>query len=174
MNEVWKDIEGYEGIYRVSNLGRVKSLDRLDGSGAFRKSRLLKLSLASVGYFRVNLCAKGKYESLYVHRLVAKAFIPNIDNKPSVNHIDGNKKNNSINNLEWVTPKENTTHAISNGLMFNGVLSNLKLSPMIVIEIKKRLEQGESRRSIANSIGVSFGAVRDIDVRRSWKHIEFH
>lgn len=109
--EIWKDIEGYER-YTVSNLGNVKNN---------KTGKILSTRVASNGYLRVNL-RKGnvKYEKptvMHVHRLVAKAFIDNPDNKTTVNHIDGNKTNNRVDNLEWATSKENTAHAIQHGLM---------------------------------------------------------
>lgn len=109
--EIWKSISGYER-YAVSSLGRVRN----NVSG-----KILNTRKASNGYLRVNV-RKGdiKYEKptvLHVHRLVAEAFLPTIEGKNYVNHIDGNKENNRLSNLEWVTSKENTAHAIQNGLM---------------------------------------------------------
>lgn len=96
--EVWKDIEGYEGLYQVSNLGRVKNS---------RTGRILKFGKHKNGYLQVILCKNGKTKHYYIHRLVAKTFIPNPQNKPEVNHIDENKENNHVENLEWVTHNEN-------------------------------------------------------------------
>ena len=118
-DEVWKDIEGYEGLYQVSTCGNVKSLPKVrrNGTGTYiQKERLLKPSNTSTGYKKVELCKDGKRKGFKVHRLVAIAFIPNPDNKPEVNHIDGNKINNNIDNLEWVTSSENSVHAYETGL----------------------------------------------------------
>ena len=106
--EIWKDINGYDGFYRISNLGRVKSA---------RYNRYLKLFFNKKGYARINLNKKGKLKTYRVHRLVAQAFIPNPNNKPQVNHKDGNKRNNCVDNLEWVTNEENYEHAIKNNLI---------------------------------------------------------
>lgn len=106
--EIWKDIEGYEGLYQVSNLGRVKS--------NLRKGRILKPSTTHDGYYNLTLSKNGQLKTYRVHRLVCSAFISNPLNKSEVNHIDGNKKNNSIENLEWCTRSENAKHAHKTGL----------------------------------------------------------
>ncbi len=115
MEETWKGISGYEGYYQVSNLGRIKSLKREDSNNQFGNENILKIE-SKRRYLHIALRVNGncKYES--IHRLVALAFIPNQENKPFVNHIDGNKHNNIYSNLEWVTAKENSIHAINNGL----------------------------------------------------------
>lgn len=110
MKEVWKDIEGYEGIYQISNLGAVKSLARVDAKGNNRVEKILKGIPTSDGYLRVHLCINTKRIKKPIHRLVAETFIPNPDNKPQVNHIDEDKTNNTLDNLEWVTAKENVNH----------------------------------------------------------------
>lgn len=118
--EVWKTIKGYEGLYEVSNLGRVKSLVGWNGHEYVKRVRMLKPSKqnAKDDYFRliVNLTKNHKKKSYKVHRLVAEAFIPNPDNKPQVNHIDGDTFNNKADNLEWCTDRENKIHAIETGL----------------------------------------------------------
>jgi hypothetical protein len=120
--EIWKDVVGWEGMYLVSNLGNIRSLDRLvrgpHPEGRIIKGKLRKL-LTVKGYLSINLIDKksGKSTRNSVHRFVAEAFIPNTDNKPEVNHIDGNKKNNKVDNLEWCTRIENVRHAINTGLM---------------------------------------------------------
>ena len=100
MEEIWKDIEGSEELYQVSNMGRVKSL---------RKNIILKNQRAR-GYERVILCIKNSPKNYSVHRLVATAFVPNPDNLPQVNHKDENKLNNCVDNLEWCTPKYNINY----------------------------------------------------------------
>lgn len=110
MDEIWKDIEGYEGEYQISNLGRVKSLPKkcFNGKGYFIKAgRILKPIQDKKGYLNVWL----RKNIFKVHRLVAMTFIPNPDNLPQVNHKDGNKTNNKVINLEWVTDGENLLHA---------------------------------------------------------------
>lgn len=107
--EIWKAIEGTKGFIEVSNEGRVRSL--LRGT-----PRILKTSIDSKGYHRIRVTIEREKKGFKLHREVAKAFIPNPYNKPQVNHKDGNKNNNSVSNLEWVTNKENVHHAIKNGM----------------------------------------------------------
>lgn len=120
MEEIWKDVVGYENLYRVSNRGNVKSLDRVSkfytGYG-IRKGKDLKLTEDRNGYHRINLYKDGKSKQSFVHRLVAKAFIEKVKGKHHINHLDGNPKNNKVENLEWCTPKENTAHAYKNNLI---------------------------------------------------------
>ncbi len=113
--EKWTDIEGYEGLYMVSNLGNVKSLPKPHRYGK-KTEIILKGRPDKAGYLRVNLCKDGVTIDSRVHRLTAKHFIPNSDNKPDVNHINGIKWDNKVENLEWVTPKENNQHAWDTGL----------------------------------------------------------
>lgn len=112
MREIWKDIKNYEGLYQVSNLGRIRSLNYLHT----KKIAILKLIVRGNGYHGVSLCKKGIKKSVFVHRVVAETFIPTPNNKFQINHKDGNKFNNTIDNLEWVTPKENMKHSIEKGL----------------------------------------------------------
>lgn len=108
--EIWKDIEGYEGLYQVSNKGRVKSLN-YKRTG---KEGILSSSPTSSGYLIVNLCKNKKQKPFYIHRLVAKAFLPNPNNLPQVNHKDENKENNTVYNLEWCTAKYNNNYGTHN------------------------------------------------------------
>lgn len=117
--EIWKDIKGYEGLYQVSNFGEVKSLDRIVKNGncnMFIKGRKLKQATSTTGYSIAAIQKNGKQQMKKVHRLVLSAFISNPLNKKCVNHINGIKKDNILHNLEWVTYKENTKHAILTGL----------------------------------------------------------
>lgn len=109
MTEIWKGIKGCEDLYQVSNTGKVKSLKYNHTS----QEKILKPQKQTNGYFTVNLFGR----ATSIHRLVAQAFVPNAENKPVINHKDGNKENNSADNLEWCTPRENTIHAVKNGLI---------------------------------------------------------
>jgi len=106
MCEVWVDIIEYEGLYQVSNLGRVRSLDRPS-----KKGRILKQNKGSSGYLHISLWKHGKGYIINTHRLVALTFIQNKLNLPQVNHKDLNKHNNNVENLEWITNKNNGIHA---------------------------------------------------------------
>lgn len=119
MNEIWKEIEGFNGDYLISNLGRVKSLKN-------NKESILKPFKSGGGYYKVALSKNKMSKTLYIHRLVAKAFIQNPENKPEINHIDGCKTNNQVTNLEWITHKQNIQHAYNAGLMENTRKSVIK------------------------------------------------
>lgn len=116
MEEIWKDVVGYEGLYQVSNLGRIKSLIRYTLNYKCNKEKILNNRISKSGYCYIYLSKNKQIKGFRVHRLVAQAFISNPNNLPQVNHKDGNKKNNSVNNLEWCTAKENTNHAERNSL----------------------------------------------------------
>ena len=105
MQEIWESVKGYEGLYEVSNLGRVRTLKRATTSGVVLKQAVKH------GYMHVCLSKDGKPSTKRVHRLVAEAFIANPMDKPVVNHIDGDKTNNAVSNLEWATNSENELHS---------------------------------------------------------------
>ena len=110
MHEEWKPIDGFEGLYEISSYGRVKSFK------VYQSGKILKPSPDLNGYLRLSLAKEGKNKYVNVHRLVAEAFLPRISGKTCVNHIDGNKANNRLDNLEWCTYSENIKHAIRTGL----------------------------------------------------------
>lgn len=117
--EIWKDIPNYEGFYQASNLGRIRSVDRYVYHGTrkrFWKGQIIKPKIDH-DYYSVCLSKHGKIRYYRVHRLVAFAFIVNPQNKPYINHIDGNKRNNRVENLEWCTASENNIHAMKTGLI---------------------------------------------------------
>lgn len=116
MEEIWKDIEGYEGLYMISSMGRVKSVDRqVRKENYFRTVRenFLKQRLGKHGYVQVTLCKDGRMKTYLIHRLVAKAFIPNPESKPYIDHINTIKTDNRTDNLRWVTRKENGQNPLS-------------------------------------------------------------
>ena len=113
LDEVWKDINNYEGLYQISNLGNVKSLDRkVKRKNHYKtvKGIMLKKTIDATGYYVVNICKCGKSAKKNIHRLVAETFIPNPKNYPIINHKDENKLNNCINNIEWCSYKYNNNY----------------------------------------------------------------
>lgn len=191
--EIWKTIPGYEGIYKVSSHGRVRSLDRntiafMPGVGSytrFFKGKTLKQShfigsKSSPGYWCVGLRPlNGVRLPCLVHRLVAMTFIPNPENKPTVNHKDGNGKNNHVSNLEWCTRLENNQHAIRTGLhdphftknRRRGSASNTSvLKELDVIQIKSLLGK-ISQTDIAKMFKVHPSTIHLIKKGRNWKHL---
>lgn len=167
MKEEWRDIKGYEGLYQVSNLGRVKSFKG-------RKERLFTLYLRKDGYYEVGLRKDKTRKFKLVHRLVAEAFIPNSDDKPQVNHINGLKTDNHLNNLEWCTAKENTNHAIDTGLINqvgeNG--SNAKINKEVALSIINLLETTtKTQPEIAELCSTTTRVVSPIASGITWKHL---
>ena len=121
INEEWKPVKGYEGYYEISNYGNVKSVDRIKKEicrhggyrTTFHKGKYIKQFENNKGYYFVRLSKSNAIEKKYLHRLVAEAFIPNPENKPEVDHIDGKPQNNNIKNLQWATHKENLNNPIA-------------------------------------------------------------
>jgi hypothetical protein len=158
--EVWKDVAGYEGAYQVSNFGRIK-----------RGNRVLKLTLRNT-YMYAHLSLHGKQKQARVHRLVAEAFISREENKPSVNHIDGDKQNNRVENLEWCNQSENQVHALQHGLADYGENSvKAKLQNKDVAEIRKLLKEGVTQKNIAKLYNVHPSVICDINTKRKWKYV---
>ena len=119
MEEIWKDIPNYEGLYQASNLGRIKSIQYFNHTNnkIYPRDKILKPILNEKGYCRVDLSKSRKIKRHRVHRLVAETFIPNPYNLLEVNHIDGNKQNNKVNNLEWCSHSYNMKEACKLGLV---------------------------------------------------------
>lgn len=120
LQEIWKPVVGYEGLYEVSSFGRVKSLPIVlkRNSGSFKRGeKILSNQVGTHGRLEISITKNGVPKRVSVHRLVAIAFIPNPDNKETVNHIDGNPKNNHVDNLEWMSVSDNIRHGFKNGLI---------------------------------------------------------
>ena len=159
MIEEWRSIAGFEGLYEVSNLGRVRSLDRIvhrkDGTPIVRQGQIIRHGVAGgrrKKYPHVTLSRGGKSIGRLIHRLVAMAFIPNPLNLPEVNHIDGVKTNNAVTNLEWMTTADNKRHASKIGL-YTG--SKPKISDDSIVEIRRMHVDGFKQKDIARLFNVS-------------------
>lgn len=162
---MWKTIQ-YEQNYEVNTEGQVRNKE---------SGQIKSLRYSSKGYARVTLYPSGKTYS--VHRLVAEAFLPNPDDLPSVNHKDGNKRNNKITNLEWCTPKQNTRHAIDviktmQTADWSGIRNpEHKLDYGLVYSIKFGLLNKLSNYRLQQMIGVQEETIRRIKVNKLWKHV---
>lgn len=171
--EIWKTIKGFEN-YQVSNLGNVKSLEKYylmrNKYPILLKERILK-QVNSNGYLSVGVHLNNKQKTIKVHRLVAIAFIPNLFNKASVNHINGIKSDNRFENLEWCTSKENTKHAIKNNLIIfkKGEDSKcVKLNNIKVLEIR---ESNLTPTQLSKIYNISRTTIYDIKLNKTWTHI---
>ncbi len=150
-NEEWRDIAGFEGLYQVSSLGRILRLPRMTSDGRHLSAQLRAQSVETQ-YAQVELYKEGKGKMCLVHRLVAQAFIPNPENKPTVNHKDGNKLNNTVSNLEWATQQENNQHALRTGLVVTKPVKCLENNQTYmygsIAEAELKLPYGSVYRSI--------------------------
>ena len=177
MTEIWKDIKGYEGFYQASTLGRILAKERqvFHSRGGMKtlSEKILSKSKANNGYSVVCLCKEGKVKQETVHRIIAKTFIPNPEDKPQVNHINGIKTDNRIENLEWATSHENNKHAFAIGIrsMTKGQsCSWAKLTRKQAMEIKYDFPDMPVKE-LAQKYNVSYGAIYGIIKKRNWKHI---
>lgn len=177
--EIWKEIPEFKGYYQASNQGRIRSMPRKSWNGKTivdRKTRILRNQNLPDGYQQVGIMMPGERQlRYYVHRLVASAFIPNVNNKPFVNHIDGVKHHNTPDNLEWVTKSENAKHSFATGLQCNKGEQHPshKVTTADVLKIRERYKNGESTYHIFNSgdYKLSYTNIKDIVSRRLWVHV---
>ena len=165
MKEQWREIENYED-YLISDQGRVYS---------YYTKKFLKPRKKNSGYFQIGLRKNGVRKFYIIHRLVALAFIYNLENKLTVNHIDGCKANNHVSNLEWNTQKENIQHSWSSGLVKPKIgvnNSQVKLSENQVLEIRRLYETGEyTKTALGKIFGVHRTLISLIILRKNWTHI---
>lgn len=163
--EVWKDVRGYKGYYQVSNLGRVKSLNRTLSNGIRKKGIILKQHKRGLGYLFVVLSKGGEVKNRYAHRLVAEAFVPNSNKHEEVDHKDANKTNNAVSNLEWVSRKENVKRSWEKGLMENQRRAAIKVgrsrSKKVIKmnELGEPLEEYESQTEAARNVGIAQSSI---------------
>jgi hypothetical protein len=173
--ERWRPVVGCESYYEVSDLGRVRSLDRVvpRGDGVYNlRGKALSPSVQQNGYVKITLTVGGVKKTHMVHRLVARAFIGEIAGDLQINHIDGNKKNNNAENLELVTAKQNTAHAIAAGLHNTVGERNgqSKLNEEQVLEIVHLARLGVRQCELARRYGVNRATIGGIVNGKSWKH----
>lgn len=174
MKEIWKPVVGYEGLYEVSNLGKVKSLPRkYFNRNRYTKEQILSTWVDAYGYKRVKLTNKTDGKSTKIHRILCEAFLPNPENKPYINHKDGNKLNNSLENLEWCTPAENIQHAYDSGLMPRKYGEENPVSKLSYKDIEQirilRKTRGYTYKELGEMFGVSSSQIGKIVNKRSWK-----
>jgi hypothetical protein len=159
-NETWIS---FANGYEVSNTGNVRSIDRVIKTAKYPmnlKGKMLKPAIDKKGYKRVAIMVDGKLITLKVHRIVAKAFIDNVNDKPQVNHIDGIKTNNHVSNLEWMNNSENIQHAFDNGLM--------KAKRLHESHRSKQTKEGIERMCFLRSLGMSYQSIaKEVGVSKS-------
>jgi len=173
--EIWKDIKGYESLYQVSNYGRVKRLgktvERSYHGNIQYKEKILKIKTTNT-YHQIGLTKNKTRKHYLLHRIVCIAFIPNPNNKPEVNHINGLKNDNRVENLEWVNASENIKHAFKSGLKSQkGQKNNAsKLNNKQVYDIKY-IKKNFDQRDLAKEYNVSVSLINYIINNKIWKHI---
>ena len=164
--EIWKNVVGFEEQYEISNLGNLRSKERFvkhwRGGERKYKSNVKNIRLNDKGYFRCNLKNEGKRYDFTIHKLVALAFIPNEENKPVVNHKNGIKTDNRVENLEWCTVQENITHAVKNRLV------KTKLTDE---QAKEIFNSQLSHRKLAKLYNITSSIVWRIKNKKAYKHL---
>jgi hypothetical protein len=185
LQEEWRPVPEFEDYYEISNMGRVKSkaiFIRHDGNwsdehGYVKKIKTKNITMNRYGYLTSKLCKLGKCRRLTVHRLVAKAFIPNPEGFTQVNHVDGNKENNVVTNLEWVSAARNIQHAYETGLMNSDHLQgsnhhNAKLTEEDVKTMRRIYNEGTvTIKALANKYNIGASTARDILTHRTWRNV---
>lgn len=167
--EEWKDVAGFEGLYRASNLGRIRGVGRYvaqrQGGRQLRRGRIIQGAINRMGYVQLVLCKDGGQKSREVHRLVAQAFVPNPNNLPCVNHKDADKTNNAVSNLEWCTQRENVRHAIRHKTRQTIPAETIRL-------VHERHANGEPAASIARSLSLPYKTVLRLTDGNEWRHVD--
>lgn len=175
---IWKDVVGYEGLYEISSLGDIKSLKRYCKSKTgFRvvPEKILKPKIDKYGYLVLHISKNNVRWNITIHRLVAIAFLPNINNYPQINHKDGNKLNNVVENLEWCSASYNVQHSFDNKLNIPIKGSKRAFSKMTeekVIEVRYRYKNEDiSLKNLSKSYNISTQTLHSIITKKTWKHV---
>lgn len=178
MTEIWKDIQGYEGKYQISNLGKVKSLARLvkNRGNGFKPigEVILRSRIDEDGYYRVALCRDCKYKVVGIHRLVAQYFIKNPYNKPLVCHKNGDCRDNRIENLYWGTVKDNSCDALRHGKINVGDKCNLSTLNEKQVRVIKHIQKRSPKFNqawLGRMFGVNKETINAIFTSRNWKQV---
>lgn len=178
MQEIWLPVHGFEGFYEVSSDGQIRSLARVVksrwGTDKHIRSVLKAFGKNSQGYQTVHLYRDGKCNKFYAHRLVAAAHIPNPYDLPQVNHIDGNKKNNTASNLEWCTASENCQHAVKEEIYRSAKgeqIFGAKVTEDAVRTIRLLASTGVMHKVLAAQFGIGRKAITKIVNLQRWKHV---
>ena len=176
--ETWKDITTWEGIYLMSDMGRIKSaakdIEYADGRAYSYTEKIRKLTLRPDGYLCISASEKDMSEIILVHRAVGLAFIPNPENKKFINHKNGVKIDNRAVNLEWSTAKENVNHAFNAGLMnpTKGSSNHFaKLTEAEVLAVRKLFKDGVSPKEISVALNIGYRNVYHICSGQTWRHL---
>jgi len=164
MEEIWKEIEGYDGCYEVSNFGRIKA------NYKYRPSRILKGSINNC-YLTVGLYKNKKSKTIKIHRLVALHFIQIVKDKPFVNHIDCDKMNNKASNLEWCDAFENMQHANINGRMNYKTGENHYSTKLKEVDVLNIRSSSLTQKKLSLLYGVGVSTINMIKKRKNWKHL---
>lgn len=177
-NELWRYVSNTNNRYLISNKGRLLTT----GYKGSKIAAIMKPAKDAKGYLRTMLLINSKFKTIKVHRIVAQTWIDNPFNKLQVNHLDFNRENNCIENLEWVTPKENTLHSYKFGRIKKPICINYakgskigtsKITEKQVIEIRNKFKPRiYTREMLANEYGLSPATIKDIILKKSWKHVK--
>ena len=176
MQEIWRSVKGYEGLYEVSSFGRVKCLAKMKGYGKTPVLEAIMKQRVNRGYYFVALSKGGRKTTRIVNKLVAEAFLPNPEGKPYTNHKDNNPSNNHVDNLEWCTQKENYEHSKRQGRNSRGERhGNSKLTEEAVIRIRecKKGMKGDTNTlsSLCRELGIGYETAKRIRRGESWQHV---